>query len=316
MDPLLDLLHAMDLTGGVFLNAELSAPWCVISKVMPEQYRPFHPQPSHVIAYHYLTEGQCVLEVEGHPPTAVRAGEIVLLPRNDLHRLCSATNVRPVNAGDLIQRGEGGGLARIVHGGGGDRTRLLCGFLGVRTPNPPLASVLPPALTVAVDPDVAGAWIESSFRFAAQELATERPGSPAVVGRLAGLLFIEAVRQHLASLPADHRGWLAGLRDPIVGRALALLHGDKAHRWTVAELARECGASRSAFAERFTGLVGESPMRYLARARLRTAAQRLRECQDSVASVGFDSGFASEAAFSRAFKREFGRSPAAWRRSE
>ena len=142
-----------------------------------------------------------------------------------------------------------------------------------------------------------------------------RPGSPAVLARLAELLFIEAVRLHVASLPREHRGWIAGLRDPIVGRALALLHGRKAQRWTVPELARESGASRSAFADRFTSLIGESPMRYLSRQRLRFAAEQLRECPASVAGVASEVGYESEAAFSRAFKREFGKSPAAWRRA-
>jgi AraC-like DNA-binding protein len=314
MDPLLDLLHDMHLTGGIFLDAEFTSPWCVTSKVGADEASAYFPKPSHVIAYHYVTEGKCVLEVDGHPVTDVRAGEIVLLPRNDPHRLGSALNVGAVNAGDLIEPAADGGLARIVHGGGGERTRILCGFLGTKTANPPIASVLPSALTVPVDQAAAGAWIESSFRFASQDLVAGQSGSPAVLARLAELLFIEAVRRHVASLPREHRGWLAGLRDPIVGRALALLHGQKAYRWTVPELARESGASRSAFADRFTSLMGEAPMRYLARLRLRFAAERLRESQETIASVALDVGYESEAAFSRAFKREFGKSPAVWRR--
>jgi AraC-like DNA-binding protein len=314
MDPLLDLLREMQLTGGVFLEADFTAPWCVASHVGPEDCSAYLPRPSHVIAYHYVTEGRCVLEVEGHPAMEVRAGEIVLLTRNDPHRLGSGPNARVVSAHQLIEPAASGGLARIVHGGGGERTRILCGFLGTQAPDPPIASVLPPALTVGVDAGTAGAWIESSFRFASQELAAGRHGSPTVLARLAELLFIEAVRRHVASLPREHRGWLAGLRDPIVGRALALLHGQKARRWTVPELAREAGASRSAFAERFASLIGESPMRYLARQRLRVAAGRLRGGGGSVASVAVDVGYESEAAFSRAFKREFGKSPAAWRK--
>jgi AraC-like DNA-binding protein len=314
MDPLLDLLQDMHLTGGVFLDAEFTSPWCVTSSVGVEDCSAYLPRPSHVIAYHYVTEGRCVLEVDGHPAMDVRAGDIVLLPRNDRHRLSSGQNVRAVSAADLIEPAVDGGLARIVHGGGGERTRMLCGFLGTKMPNPPIATVLPPALTVTVNPGATGAWIESSFRFASQELVAGRSGSPLVLAKLAELLFIEAVRQHVSSLPRAHRGWLAGLRDPIVGRALTLLHGQKAHRWTVPELARESGASRSAFADRFTNLMGEAPMHYLARQRLGLAAERLRECQESIASVALGVGYESEAAFSRAFKREFGKSPAAWRR--
>jgi len=312
MDPLLDLLQDMHLTGGVFLDAEFTSPWCVTSSVGPEDCSAYLPRPAHVIAYHYVTEGRCVLEVDGHRATEVRAGDIVLLPRNDRHRLSSGQNVRAVSASDLIEPAADGGLARIVHGGGGER--MLCGFLGTKMPNPPIATVLPPALTVTVTQGATGAWIESSFRFASQELVAGRSGSPLVLAKLAELLFIEAVRQHVVSLPRAHRGWLAGLRDPIVGHALMLLHGQKAHRWTVPELARESGASRSAFADRFTNLMGEAPMHYLARQRLRLAAERLRECQESIANVALGVGYESEAAFSRAFKREFGKSPAAWRR--
>ena len=315
MEPLLDLLRDLHLTGGVFLDAEFTSPWCVRSSVGIDDCSAYLPRPSHVIAYHYVTEGRCLVEVAGLPAMEVKAGEIVLLPRNDPHRLGSALDVRAVNAGELIEPAPDHGLARIVYGGGGERTRILCGFLGTSTANPTIAGVLPSALTVTVNEGAVGAWIESSFKFASQELVAGRAGSPAVLARLAELLFIEAVRLHVASLPRDHRGWLAGLRDPIVGRALALLHERTSERWTVPDLAREAGASRSAFADRFTNLMGESPMRYLARQRLRVAAEQLRECTASIASVASDVGYESEAAFSRAFKREFGKSPAAWRRA-
>jgi AraC-like DNA-binding protein len=314
MDPLLDLLREMQLTGGVFLDVELTSPWCVMSRVDAADCSAFLPRPSHVIAYHFVTEGRCAVQVGDQAPIEVRAGEIVLLPRNDPHRLGSALDVPPIDARQLIEPATDGGLARIVHGGGGERTKLLCGFLSTSVPNPPIAQLLPPALTVNVSDGATGAWIESSFKFAAQELVGGPTGSPAVAARLAELLFIEAVRRHVASLPRDHRGWLGGLRDPIVARALALLHGRKSHRWTVTELAHECGASRSALAERFTTLLGESPMRYLARQRLRNAADRLRDTSEAIGRVALDVGYDSEAAFSRAFRREFGKSPAAWRK--
>jgi AraC-like DNA-binding protein len=245
---------------------------------------------------------------------AVGAGEIILLPRNDPHRLGSALDIPAVSADDLILPAADGGLARIVYGGGGERTRVMCGLLGSDRPDPPVASVLPPALTLTVNHGASGAWIESSLKFAAQELMTGQPGSATVLAKLAELLFIEAVRQHVASLPDDESGWLAGVRDPVVGRALALLHNRQAHRWTTEELAREAGASRSAFADRFTTLMGEPPMRYLARRRLQFAADRLKESLESVAGIALDAGYESEAAFSRAFKREFGKPPAAWRK--
>lgn len=314
MDPLLDLLRAMHLTGGVFLEADLTSPWCVTSQVAPEDCGPPTSAPAHVIGYHYVIEGGCILELDGHPATEVHAGDIILVPRNDPHRLGSTMAVRPVNAGELVQRSADGGLARVEYGGGGARTRLLCGFLGTPVPDPPIARVLPAVMTIAVDDVAAGEWIESSFRYAVREFTREHVGSTAVLGRLAELLFIEAVRRHVASQPA-RSGWLAGLRDPIVGRALALLHGDTTQRWTVTTIARAAGASRSAFADRFAELVGESPMRYLARRRLRVAADRLRDGGESIARVALEVGYESEAAFSRAFKREFGQPPTAWRKS-
>jgi AraC-like DNA-binding protein len=312
MDALLDLVRAMRLSGGVFLDAEFTSPWCVSSQVGPEEYGSFLSSPAHVIGYHYVTEGRLLLRVGDGPPVSVGAGEIILLPRNEPHQLGSAVNIRPVSVGHLAQPGTNGRPPRIVYGGGGERTRMLCGFLASDSANPPIASLLPASLTLAVTEAAAGAWIESSFRFAAQELASG--SSPTVLARLAELLFIEAVRRHVESLPRQQNGWVEGLRDPVVGRALALLHSPGACRWTADKLAREAGASRSAFAERFRAVMGEPPMRYLAQRRLQFAAQRLEDSQDAIRAIALDAGYESEAAFSRAFKRAFGQPPAAWRR--
>ena len=309
MDPLDELLRAMRLTGAVFLQSEFTSPWCIKTSVGPGEYGTVLPKPAHVIAYHYVTEGHCLVEVEGHRPIEVRAGELVLLPHNDPHRLGSDLRMPAVRASLLVTRAVGEGLGRIVHGGGGERTRIVCGFLGIDTPSPPIAAVLPAALTIPVSDGPAGHWIASSLEFA-QRLTSD---APAVLARLAELLFVEAVRQHLAKRPAHERGLSAGLDDPIVGQALTLLHARNNRRWTVASLARELGASRSAFADRFTSVMGESPMRYLSRHRLRRATDWLRERRRSVTSVALDAGYRSEAAFSRAFKREFGQSPARWR---
>jgi AraC-like DNA-binding protein len=312
-DPLLELLRSLRLAGGVFLEAEFTAPWCVGAHVGPEDCRAFFDHPSHVISYHYVAEGRCRLGVAGHADVELSAGDIVLLPRNDPHRLGSSLDVTSVDAEQLLEPGPDGGLARIVHGGGGERTRILCGFLASDAEHPSIAALLPPALTLTLADDATGAWIKSSFHFGAQEVASGGRGTPAILARLSELLFIEAVRQHVATLPDDRRGWLAGVGDPIVVRALALLHGEPSRAWTTEALARAVGASRSSFAERFTALIGAPPMRYLTRQRMQSAASRLRESRESIAAVGFAVGYESEAAFSRAFKREFGESPAAWR---
>jgi AraC-like DNA-binding protein len=314
MDAFLDILRSMRLTGGIFLDAEFTAPWCVSSQVAPEDCRPYVPEPRNIIAYHYVSEGRLLLLVEGQPPVTVGRGEIVVLPRNDGHQLASALGLLPVRADDLIQPSLDGGLARIVHGGGGECTRIICGFLGCDTPNDPILGILPAVLRLDVAEGASGSWIESSFRFAAQEMGRGGAASPAVLAKLAELLFLEAVRRYLASLRGDGEGWLAGMRDPVVGRALALMHARLAERWTTEKLAREAGLSRSAFAAHFTCLMGEPPMHYLARRRMQFASQRLKETRASVAQIAFDVGYDSEAAFNRAFKREFAMPPAAWRR--
>ena len=180
MDPLLDLVRAMRLSGGVFLDAEFTSPWCVSSHVGPEDYGAFLPAPAHVIAYHYVTEGRLLLRVGGGAPVSVGAGEIILLPRNEPHQLGAARTSAPVSVDHLVQPATDGRPPRIVYGGGGERTRMLCGFLGSDSPNPPIASVLP-RRSPWPSRSAAGAWIESSFRFAAQELGSEaarRPSSP------------------------------------------------------------------------------------------------------------------------------------------
>lgn len=314
MDATLDMLRAMRLTGGIFLDAEFTAPWCITAQVGPKDCAPFMAEPRCIIAYHYVTAGALLLKVASQKPVAVAAGEIVVLPRNDVHVVGSALNIRPVSAERLIKSDPDGGLAQIRHGGGGERTRLLCGFLGNDVPGNPLIAMLPSVLTLNVD-SAAGSWIESSFRYAGQKLGQEKVSSPAVLGRLAELLFMEAVRQYLAAQPPGSQAWIAGMGDPAVARALGLLHGQLARHWTTEDLARETGLSRSAFAERFTKLIGEPPMRYLALQRLAKACTMLRETADPIARIAYEVGYESEAAFNRAFRREYDTPPSAWRKA-
>ena len=314
MDVSLDMLREMRLTGAIFLDAEFTAPWCIAAQVGPEDCAPYTPVPRHLIAYHYVTEGRLFLSVRDQPPVVVKSGEIVVLPRNDQHLLASALTVKPVNADQLIQSDPNGGLARIIHGGGGERTKILCGFLGNDTPRSAAISLLPSVLKINVAEGGSGSWIESSFRFAAEDLAKNAVSSPLIMAKLAELLFFEAVRRYLLTLPPEAGAWGGALRDPIVSHALNLLHSQLARRWTTEILAREVGLSRSAFAERFTRVLGEPPMRYLARQRLELASSRLANSCDSVIQIATDIGYETEAAFSRAFKREYGVPPAAWRR--
>ena len=313
MDALSEVLRVVRLSGGLFLEAEFTAPWCVISRVGPEDCGPRITPPAHIVAYHVVTAGRLEVQVDDAPPTAVQAGQIVMLPRNDVHRLASGPGLKPVSSDGLVQAAADGGLARLRHGGGGEATRIVCGYLGSETAWTPLLAALPRILTLEIR-DSGGAWIESSVRFAAAELAAGHAGSASVIAKLSELLFAEAVRRHVGSLPDGQRGWLAGLRDPVVGRALACLHERPARPWTTEDLAREAGLSRSAFADRFTELIGAPPMRYLGGWRMQLAARELRDGGLPIAKIAYEVGYESEAAFNRAFKREFGAPPAAWRR--
>jgi len=315
MNALLDVLRTLRLSGGIFLDCEFSAPWCVTASAIgpSEVGLLMMPFPAHVIAYHYVTHGHVLLQMANQEPVAIEAGEVVIFPTNDKHRLGSDLNVKAVNAKELVVPPASGGMARIEHGGGGERTHIMCGFLGTDAPNDPVIEMLPNLLKLEVAKGGSVEWIETSLRFAAQEMAAGRPGSLPLLAQLAECLFMEAVRRYVDSMPPPDRGWLAGFSDPVIGRALTLLHARPQHVWRVDELADEIGLSRSAFAERFTRIMGEPPMRYLSRQRLRFAAQRLRSSHDPIAQIGFAAGYESEAAFSRAFKREFGVPPAAWR---
>lgn len=315
IDALTDVLQALRLRGGVFVEAEIGAPWSVFSKVGPEDCVEFNPVPREVIAYHYVCEGDMALRVEGETDSVrVRAGELVILPRNDRHLVGSDLAVPPMAVEQLEHRAGESGLLRLTHTGPGSTTRFFCGFLGHDNVNDPLINALPRVLHLSLRDPAAAQWFESSLRFAAQPAGAALGVSPNLLGRLAELLFAEAVRQYLAQQPDGHTGWLAGLSDAKVGHALALLHTDRQRAWTTEELAREVGLSRSAFAERFSALMHEPPMRYMARQRMRYAAQRLLESTETIARIAEAAGYESEPAFHRAFKRAHQMAPAAWRK--
>jgi AraC-like DNA-binding protein len=287
------------------------------ARVSPEQCAPALGPASHLILYHYVVEGELHVRIEGqdHESLVIGAGELVLLPRNDMHLMGSDLSLPPVRGRDIIQPPKDGGLSSIHHGGTGTRTRMICGFLGCASAEGnPVISTLPPLLKLSAEQSGAAEWIRSTFQYAAEEVAAGRPGSETVLAKLSELLFVEAVRRYAEALPDGQTGWLAGLREPHVARALALMHRDINRRWTVDDLGREVGLSRSALAERFIRLIGIPPMHYLAGWRMQVATQKLRNTSASLAQVAEIVGYDSEAAFSRAFKKAFGVAPATWRR--
>jgi len=306
MDLLDEILSSLRLTGGVVIDGEFSGDFCILAQFTPKHFAPFFPQPDRLISYHYVRSGSLIIEVVGREPQVIRAGSIALLPRNDAHTLASRAGLTPTDAGIVWITKDG--VHRVTSGTSGEPAEIWCGFLGTQANAHPLLDALPELLTLNVTGGEAQ-WLDSSMRF----LSEEQP-SAEVVAKLAELFLAQSIREYVESLPPDASGWLKGLVDPAVSRALTIIHKRYAEELEVEELAREAGVSRSVLGERFTELIGEPPMRYCARWRMRVAANMLRESNENTANVAYAVGFNSEAAFNRAFKREFGEPPATWRR--
>jgi AraC-like DNA-binding protein len=201
------------------------------------------------------------------------------------------------------------------YGGGGEVTKFICGYLGCEMRlSQPLLDGLPTVVKVNIRGDSSGHWLENSIRYSVVELDPAHPGGSAILTKLSELLFVEALRRYVSELPPTQTGWLAGARDPIVGQSLAILHSRASDRWTIALLAKEVGLSRSALVDRFSHYLGEPPLRYLTQWRLQLAAEALVSTPQSVVQIACEVGYESEAAFNRAFKREFGMPPARYRR--
>ena len=314
MDALSDVLRVVGLTGGVFLEARFTAPWCVVGNIGPESCKAFMAPPAYVICFHYVVEGGGFVAVEGGEPCALTAGDVVLLPHNQVHKLGSRLDMAAVETGDLVRPPDGLGVSRIDHGGGGAACLMVCGFLGGDAQLQPLIVTLPAIMKMSVRDTPGGDWIAQSFRYGARQLADGDPGAVTIMSKMSELLFVEAVRRYLTTMPSERTGFLAGLRDPAVGKALALMHTQVGREWTAEDLAGAVNLSRSTFAERFTELIGQPPMKYLTNWRMQVAAFKLREGRLSIGQIAFDVGYDSEAAFTRAFKRERGTPPATWRR--
>ena len=312
-DVLSDVLRVIRLTGAVYFDFDLSAPWVAEAPPSREIAATVMPGCGRVIEYHLIASGACWGHAVGQEPMRLAEGDLIIFPQGDAHVLSSAPGMRA--APDMAAFARQSTPMPYVYelGGGGERARVICGFLGCdERPFNPLLASLPPVVHLAT-PRSTG-WIATLLSVAVTESGSERAGRENVLARLSELMFVEMIRRYLESLPPAQTGWLAGLRDPIVGQALAAMHGEPAKGWTVEELARHVGLSRSVFAERFTGMVGEPPMQYLALWRMQLASRLLIE-GGSVAEVAGAVGYESEAAFSRAFKKLVGAAPATWRRA-
>lgn len=317
-DALSDVLRAVRLKGAVFFDVDAKDPW-VAEAPRAELVAPhIMPGVEHVIEYHVVTAGTCFGGLLGAPPITLSAGDILVFPQGDAHVLSSAPGMRGTPDLELHQSLIPHSLPIAIKTGDGEHSsaHLICGFLGCDArPFNPLLAHLPPVLHVPSGYARDGV-LAQFVALALHEAGKLTAGSQSVLARLSELMFIEVVRLHLAGLPHDSAGWLSGVRDAFVGRALGKLHGAPERSWTLEELAREVGMSRSMLAERFASLVGVPPMQYLAQWRIHLAANLLTSGAQSLAQIADDVGYGSETALSRAFKRQVGISPAQWRKGQ
>jgi AraC family transcriptional regulator, alkane utilization regulator len=317
VDALSDVLKSVHLEGAVYLNAEFTAPWCIQAKYGVTSVMERLAGAEHVVFFHFFTEGGCKVPLADGRVLDVHAGDFVLFPQGDKQLMGTDLRMKPIEAVDLVdtEAGRDGNIIELRHGGGGAATRVVCGYIACsRSLTRPLFDALPGVVRIPFGDERQSALMRELVRAGVDESSSSRPGSRSILAKLSELMFVEALRRYVDGLPPDGKGWLAGVRDSHVGRALASIHGEPSRAWTVEELAREAALSRSALAERFTALVGEPPMQYLMRWRLALAAQALRAGSEAIGRIAERSGYESEAAFSRAFKREFGVPPAAWRK--
>lgn len=332
MDVLSDTLRVVRLTGTVFLKGKLMSPWSIASTT-PGELAEYLRLPSDCIAlFHIVVQGRAWFALPEYAPVAVAAGDAVLIPHSSPHVVASDLTLTPVPIGSILQPLPPEGMVTVVGNGLGEETQLICGFLHCDLRFNPLIGALPELIVVhpcgdgqkaasnrnalarsnilSVQP---GDWLETTIRHTVEEALVERPGSADMLSRLSEILFFEVVRRYMRQLPETHPGWLAGVRDPIVGQVLRLLHAHPEHAWTVESLAHAVAVSRSTLAERFTALIGEAPIGYLAVWRMQLAKHLLKYTDLNLTEVAGRVGYESDEAFNRAFKRHVGQTPAAWR---
>jgi AraC-like DNA-binding protein len=326
-DALSELLRAVRLRGAVFYDIEGAPPWAAETPHAREIITEIMPGSEHLIEFHGLVEGTCWASLVGETPQRMQAGDVVLFPQGDPHVLSSAPGMRARGSGKkfffeelsgprpfALDQGEAPSTARSADSSV-PRAVVICGYLGLDArPFNPLLSALPRMQIVSGGMLGADSWVMVLMRAVVAESTGKRAGGKAVLERMSEMLFVEVLRRHIDSLPETQTGWLAGMRDATVGRALSLMHESPAEPWTLECLSAKAGLSRSSFHERFTHFIGQPPMQYLTQWRMQVASGMLRDSNAKLSEVAGSVGYDSEAAFSRAFKRVAGVSPGAWRR--
>jgi AraC-like DNA-binding protein len=315
MDAISEILSGVKLHGASFFSAEFSAPWGLsapASSVMVDALAPA----AHLLLYHFVIDGRALARLTNGQSIDLGPGDVVVFPHGDAHEMTSVKGPKPPYPDyGISSKIKSRDLSTLKAGGGGDTARFVCGYMACDPfISRPILSGLPPVFKVNIRTDRSGHWLEESILHLVEEANSGRVGSAAMLAKLSEALFVDTLRRYVAGLPEQQVGWLAGARDPIVGKSLGLLHSQVAHPWTIAGLADAVGISRSALVERFTRYLSEPPMTYLTRWRLQLAARSLESTPRGVADIAGEVGYESEAAFNRAFKREFGRPPGKYRR--
>ena len=325
-DTLSDLLRVVRLRGALFFHVEATDPWVVENPHSSELISAIMPGVEHLMEFHGVASGSCWASIVGGEAVRLNEGDVVLFPQGDHHVMSSAPGLRakvvdpsmffapkPPQLPFSLNVTDGSSTTAARVGG---RTTVVCGFLGCDAkPFNPLLASLPRVIRMPALAADGSSWIAGLLRSVVEESRRKRPGGEAVLERMSEMLFVEALRCYVDTLPRDQAGWLAGMRDPAVGRALALMHERPAEAWTTERLAEEAALSRSALHERFVTFIGQPPMQYLGQWRMQLAAGSLRDTDAKVVDIALDVGYENETAFSRAFKRAVGESPGTWRRA-
>jgi len=296
MDALSEVLRVIRLDSAIYLNGEFSEPWCVKSPHSCTLAPIFTTRPGRVIIYHLLCEGRAYVELQDGTRVALSAGDLITFPHGDGHTLGGGSLAKPIHVADTLPAVLANGLELLRVGGGGTCSRFVCGFLLC---DPQLSQAflggLPQFIKVNLREDPSGQWLENTLKFSVAQGGHGGAGSGVMLAKLSEVLFAEMLRRYLRELPAGETGWLAGARDVEIGKAMTLMHHRPEHPWTIAELAKETGLSRTVFSDRFRHFLGVAPMTYLTRWRLRLGARALAATSHSVAQIAFDAGYESEA---------------------
>jgi AraC-like DNA-binding protein len=315
MDALSAALSSVRMTGAVFFKITCTAPWGLKVPALDTVAHTLAPGTKRLVGFHLVTDGGGLVQFEGQSAVPFTAGDMVIIPHGDPYTVTNGSPSRLIDCSDVFGKYLAGGLGAMRLGGGGASSQFVCAYFGCdRHADRLFLAGLPTMIKMSLRNDAAAQWLENSIRHLVAEAESGRPGGVALLSKMAEALFIEALRRYMEQLPPEQTGWLAGARDPIVGAALAAFHNGPCRRWTVEELAAEIGASRSTLTERFTRYLGEPPLTYLARWRMQLAARLLQTTRKTIVQLALDVGYESEAAFNRAFKREFGLPPARYRK--